>query len=294
MKKSNVSFFIFMMAAALFSLTALTGCKFNLTKNNYLARPDVEIKDKEISIRGAYESTKIEYITVYRQEVTDSGDAEILRIGVIFPAGFDKENQTYIFYDSNIFYGVKYHYYVRFTEQDGSKNRTEWSRPIQNTTTGVKDSGSSTYKYTAPAGNYTYDPALFTLKLPAGQDFTVPTAIDNYSAAESGYKPALVFQHDDVIQVFEVEDPTDVNLKDLLPQDFLYVDVKLLGILGQRIEYSVPEDGEDPELKYITWTELTPVKVENQVGNELKVFRLDPKHGNAGFDYSINSDNEKE
>ncbi len=293
MKKNNISLLgLAMMVMSLTIVSALIGCKFNLSDNKYLSRPDVDKKDSYIMIRGPYESSKLEYISVYKQDVTDSKNSEIIRAGVIFPAGFNKEDQTYIFYDYNILYGRKYRYYVRFVEKDGSKNRTEWSNEIQSTDSNIKTSGS--FKYTVPSDAvYIYDPGTFMLELPAGKNFAIPDAIDNYTDPAKGYKAALVFEHDDVIQAFEISNPNSVSLKELLPKDYLYVDIKLLGILGQKKEYQEDvEIGKEPELKYLIWTELADVKIENQAGNEIKTIRMEPEHGEAGYDYSIDSDNE--
>ena len=266
-------------------MLTFTGCNWNVTDSKYLTRPDIEVKGSSIIIRGAYVNSETKYINVYRQDVTDNEDAEVVRLGVIFPSGFDKENKTFMFFDENIFSGHEYRYYVRFVEENGSKNRTEWTEKKSNTNGAVPSSGS--YAYAVPTdAKYTYDPVQFTLTLPSGKDFTEPTAIADFTE----YKPALVFQNDDIIQTYEIADTTSVNLKTLLPQDYLYKDIKLLGIVGQKKEES---GGTEPALKYIFWTELAAVKVLNSAGNEITSFKLEPEYGEEnGYDYSIESDNE--
>ena len=289
MKKTNISLLFVFLMTVVFSLTALSGCKFDVSKSKYLTRPDIEIKDNYIIVRGAYVNSDTEYINIYRQDVTDNDSTDIIRVAILFPKGFDNDNQTFIYFDYNIFYGHKYRYYVRFVEKDGSKNRTEWSEGVQNTNTWtppLKVAGSCSYAYSIPSdAEYTYDPTTMTLSLPAGKDFTEPDAIDDFSE----YAPALVFEAVGKIQTYEIPATTSVPLKALLPQDFLYTDIKLLGIVGQKKTFST---GTDPELQQITWTELAPVIVLNTAGNTIEKFRLEPEFGADGYDYSISSDNE--
>ena len=296
MKKNNISLLgLGMMVMSLTILSALIGCKFNLSDNKYLPRPDIRVHDYEIEIRGTYVNSKTEYINVYRQDVTESEKSEIERIAIIFPAGFEKANQTYIYDDANIFANRKYRYYVRFVENDGSKNRTDWSEAKQNTSNTLPTSGS--YAYTIPTGaDYTYIKSEMKLELPAGKSFTEPDAITDFSK----YKPALVFECEDSIQAIELkEDPADpdtlanINLKSLIPQAFFYKDIKLLGIVGQKqFKAKVSDDAEEESLQYITWTPLASIKVKNETGIELASFKLEPEHGDDGYDYSIASDNE--
>ena len=299
MKKNNIS--LFTLGAVVISLTiisALIGCKFNLADNKYLPRPDIRVNGKALSIRGPYVNSSTEYINVYRQDVTDTSTSEIERIAIVFPGGFDKSNQTYFYDDYNIFEGRKYRYYVRFVEKDGSKNRTEWSDSLQNDDDTLPDYGSASYAYDVPSDAiYTYKKSEMAFELPAGKTFVAPSAITDYSK----YKPALVFECEESVQAIQLKgDPTDpailqnVDLKDVIPQDFFYKDIKLLGIVGQKLyKAKATPDAEEESLQYITWTSLAPIKIiDDEVGNELESFKLEPEHGEEGYDYSIDSDNE--
>lgn len=288
MKKTSKSLILFSLAMALLSVTVLSACKMNITDNKFLTRPDVEIYGNSIVLHGSYVNSNTEYINVYRQDVTESKDSEIFRIGVIFPKGFNKENQTFSFYDENIYYGKKYRYYVRFVEKEGEKNRTDWSEEIQNTSDSLHTTADGSYGYSVGDGAYIYNPTTFTLTTTAS--FTPTSLIANYS---TNYKPALIFKANDVIQTYEIEDLQSISLKELLPQSFYFADISLLGIVGQQKVYAEAKEGEEPELKYIIWTPLTAIKVKNSTGNELKTFRIEPQYGESGFDYSIDSDNEK-
>lgn len=296
MKKNNISLLgLGMMVMSLTILSALIGCKFNLSDNKYLPRPDIRVLDNEIEIRGTYVNSNTEYINIYRQDVTESEKAEIERIAILFPAGFNKADQTYVYDDVNIFRNRKYRYYVRFVENDGSKNRTEWSEAKQNTSDALPTTGS--FAYTIPSGaDYTYIKSDMKFELPDGKTFTAPNAIADFAK----YKPALVFECGESVQAIELKgDPTDpdtlknVNLKELIPQDFFYKDIKLVGIIGQKlVKGKITEDAEEESLQYITWTPLASIKLKNETGVEISTFKLEPEHGDAGYDYSIASDNE--
>ena len=299
MKKNNISLFALgTMVISLTIISALIGCKFNLSDNKFLPRPDIVLYQNALCIQGSYVNSDTKYINIYRQDVSDSNNSTIERIAVLFPAGFNKDNQTYYYYDENIYKSRKYRYYVRFVETNGSKNRTEWSEAKQNDDSLLPAYGSASYAYTIPDDAiYTYKKSEMALELASGTSFTEPDAFADFSA----YKPALVFECEDSIQAIQLKgDPTDpdtlanVNLKDLIPQDFFYKEIKLLGIVGQKLHKDkATPDAEEESLQYITWTPLASIKIkDDEVGNILTTFKLEPEHGEDGYDYSIDSDNE--
>lgn len=284
MRKTGLSLFI----CALFAAILVCGCKFNLANTKYLDRPDVLVREGYFEIISPYISTNTESITIYRQNIHDRTDSEIERVAVIFPKGIeDTSDQTMHYDDERVLAGQEYRYYIRFTETNGLKNRTEWSEKKILTSGGASNASQLAYNVNNIA--YKYTPETMILSLPSGSNFTAP---DNSIITDiTSYKPALVLQAGDKIQVFEVPeaDTTSVNLKSLLPEDYLFKDVVLLGIVGQKTEYN----SKSPEvLKSISWTNLTPIKVKNAAGNTLESFRLEPEYGQAGFDYSTTSDNE--
>ena len=282
MKKTDLSLFICTLCTAIF----LSGCKFNLSGSKYLDRPDVVEHNGYFEIIAPYISSNTESITIYRQNVHDRTDTPVERVAIVFPKGIeDTSDQTLHYKDERVIVAQEYRYYLRFTDKNGIKNRTEWSEK-KTLQTGAPSADKLTYKVNA---SYTYTPETMVLSLPSGTDFTAP---DNSVIKDiSEYKPALVLQTGDTIQAFEVAggDTTIVHLKALLPETYLYTDVTLLGIVGQKTEYN----SKNPEvLKCVSWTNLTPIKVLNKAGNELETFRLEPEYGEAGFDYSTTSDNE--
>ena len=281
MKKTHLSLFI-----CIISMILLCGCKFNLSKTKYLDRPDVVIREGYFEIIAPYISNNTESITIYRQNAHDQNNP-VERVAIVYPKGIeDTSDQTMHYDDKNVLASEEYRYYLRFTDKNGERNRTEWSEKKTLQTGGAPSEDKLLYSVT---GNYIYDPKTMILSLSAGGAITPPdssviTDIDEYKAA-------LVLQAGDLIQAFEVpgNDPTSVHLKAVLPEEYLYTDVTLLGILGQKIE----TNSKNPQIyKCVRWTNLTAIEVKNSSGNKLESFRLEPEYGEAGFDYSTKSDNE--
>ena len=283
MKKTDLS----LLFCALLTAVLLCGCKFNLSDSKYLDRPDVLVRDGYFEIIAPYISANTESITIYRQNVHDKTDTEIERVAIVYPKGIeDTSDQTMHYDDERVLVAQEYRYYLRFTDKNGERNRTEWSEKKVLTNGGASAANLLAYSVTV---DYTYNPETMILALPSGTDFTAPA--DTVIKDIDSYKPALVLQTGDIIQVFEVpgEDTTHVNLKSLLPTNFLYTDVSLLGIVGQKIE----TNSKNPEIsKCVSWTNLTPIKVKNAAGNTLATFRLEPEYGTEGRDYTTTSDNE--
>ena len=279
MKKTEISLLI----CAFFTAVLMCGCKFNLTNTKYLTRPDIDIEENHFVIIAPYISTNTESITIYRQNIHDSFDSEIERVAILFPKGTDRpEDQTFRYKDERVLAEGEYRYYLRFKDTNGSRNRTEWTEKVKLERGGA--SNNSQLAYSVNDLKYEYDPDTMIMKLPTGSDFTAPqdTIIKDIAA----YKPALVFQTGDIIQVFEVDDTKNVNLKALLPEEFLYKDVYLLGVLGQKTE----TNSEDETVKKcISWTKLAPVTVKTPLDG---IIRLEPEYGKQGSDYTTTSDNE--
>ena len=261
----------------------MCGCKFNLTNTKYLDRPDIRIEDNYFLIVAPYISSNTESITIYRQNIHETTESEIERVAILFPKGSDEpEDQTFYYKDERVLSEGEYRYYLRFKDSNGSRNRTEWTEKVKLEKGGA--SSNSQLAYTVNDLKYEYDPDTMIMKLPSGSDFTAPgdTIIKDIAA----YKPALVFQTGETIQVFEVDDTKSVNLKALLPEEFLYKDVYLLGVLGQKTETNSQDE---TVKKCISWTKLAPVVVKTPNDN---IIRLEPEYGKQGADYSTTSDNE--
>lgn len=283
MKKTDLSLLI----CALLTAVLLCGCKFNLSDSKYLDRPDVVIRNGYFEIIAPYISTTTQSITIYRQNVHDITDTEIERVAIIYPKGLDDTTDQTLHYDDHmVLVSQEYRYYLRFTDDKGVRNRTEWSDKKVLTSGGASSNNDLIYGVTV---NYTYDPATMVLSTPSGTDFTPPAATVITDIAS--YKPALVIQSGDIIQVFEVPgaDTTAVHLKAVLPESFLYTPIKLLGIVGQKTE----KNSKDPTVtQQIVWTKLAPITVKNAAGNTLETFQLNPERGADGLDYTTTSDNE--
>ena len=282
MKKTELSLLI----CAFFISLLMCGCKFNLTNSKYLDRPDVLDQGDHFQIVVPKINKNTTSVTIYRKNVHEKEDSEIERVAILYPKGAEDTTDLNLYHDDYmVILDEEYRYFLRFTDDKGIRNRTEWSDAKKLTSGGASNKDQLLYDVNDLA--YVWDPDTMIIKLPTGQDFTAP---DNSVITDiASYKPALVFQRGETIQTFEVDDTKIVNLKALLPEDFLYVDISLLGIVGQKVK----TNSEDANVKQsITWTRLAPVTIEDSVGIELSTIKLEPEHGEAGFDYSTTSDNE--
>ena len=282
MKKTELSLLI----CTFFISLLMCGCKFNLTNSKYLDRPDVLDQGDHFQIVVPKINKNTTSVTIYRKNVHEKEDSEIERVAILYPKGAEDTTDLNLYHDDYmVILDEEYRYFLRFTDDKGIRNRTEWSDAKKLTSGGASNKDQLLYDVNDLA--YVWDPDTMIIKLPTGQDFTAP---DNSVISDiASYKPALVFQRGETIQTFEVDDTKIVNLKALLPEDFLYVDISLLGIVGQKVK----TNSEDANVKQsITWTRLAPVTIEDSVGIELSTIKLEPEHGEAGFDYSTTSDNE--
>ena len=283
MKKTDLSLLICTFLTAIL----LCGCKFNLSDSKYLTRPDVLEKGDHFQIIAPFISSTTVSIAIYRQNVHDRTDTEIERVAIIYPKGLDDTTDQTLHYDDNmVLISQEYRYYLRFTDDKGVRNRTEWSDKKILTGGGASSNNDLIYEVNEA---YVYNPETMVLTLASGTGFAAPGA--SVITDIASYKPALVLQSGDSIQVFEVpgEDTTHVNLKSLVPETYLYTPIKLLGVLGQK----TVKNSKDPNTtQSISWTKLAPVTVKNAAGNTLETFRLDPERGTDGIDYSTTSDNE--
>ena len=287
MKKINKS--LFLLTAVFISAAFFTGCKWNLNQTSYLDRPDIDVEERGFLICGSYVNTDTKYINIYKQDVTDEGNTKIEPVAILFPEGNDDPNdQTFRYRDKNVKATHKYRYYVRFVTSAGEKNRTEWSEI--KTATGGADSTAS-FAYNINGAFYTYDSVNMILEIRDNtKDLTAPSS--TIISDIDDYVPALVFQKDDEIQSFAIVSPDttkSINLKSLLPQNFLYADLTLLGVVGQK----TVKKPDSEVLQSITWTDIVSIPVKDTNGIVLSTIKLNPEYGEKGFDYSIKSDNER-
>lgn len=285
MKKTDLSLLI----CAIFTAFLVCGCKFNLSDSQYLDRPDVIVREGYFEIIAPYISSKTKSITIYRQNVHDSTESEVERVAIIYPKGIEDANDQTMHYDDYCVLGAQeYRYYIRFTDDQGVRNRTEWSDKKALSYGGAD--ARSKIAYTVST-HYTYNPD--TMILTSSADFTLPAQNATVLPDIASYKPCVVLQAGEKVQVFEIPEGNTkyVPLKTMVPDDFLDVDVTLLGIVGQKTE----TNSKDATItKCISWTCLTPVQVKNAAGNVFNPFQLNPEHGADGIDYSTTSDNEND
>ena len=144
--KHNIKRLLILSTVSLASFF-ISSCKFNYVESSYLKRPDVEIKNAGIVIRGAYISSDSSYINVYRQDVSISDTGPVENVAILFPKGDTHDNQTYMYVAETIIKDAKYRYYVRFADSKGNRNRTEWSEEISNPNSTYTDAIKFKYSF---------------------------------------------------------------------------------------------------------------------------------------------------
>ena len=189
MKKNTI------LIGIIFSISLFfISCKLDVKPENTLHRPDVEVQNSGILVTGTYTSSDIQYINVFRKDITNNENP--INIGIIFPSGFNAENKTFSFTDTTATEGNKYVYFCRYYEGKFGYYQTEYSEekiapagssPITlNVDSGTKliysDVGKilsldGTDPTLSQSGTDAYDFALVATNGNETQCFTLPTKI---------------------------------------------------------------------------------------------------------------------
>lgn len=256
-------------------------CKLDVKPENTLHRPDVEVQNSGILVTGTYTSSDIQYINVFRKDITNNENP--INIGIIFPSGFNAENKTFSFTDTTATEGNKYVYFCRYYEGKFGYYQTEYSEEK------IAPAGSSPITLNVDQAfklNYSDVGKILSL------DGTVPTlsplGTDNYDFA-------LVATNGKETQCFylankdwKAKDKDDTlvstkqwNLQVLFPESFLNTEIQILGLVGQKKEIN-----EDDKVQRIFWTPLVSIPVEdaNHTIHDNKFYVNIPK-GTNGIDY---------
>lgn len=293
-KAFRISVLSGILASFLFSLL---GCTFEITEKRRIADPDAQNLGNGIVISLKNSNSDTLYVNIFRQDVTNvlnlnNNNNPEINIGVVFPyiKGNETNNTTFVYEDKNVIKGRKYRYCARLYSEADGYTYTNWTSSIKAENGRV--SNTSRISYGLPqTTQFIYDKASKTITISG--DIVIPTGMDEGEFSEN-YKPAFVFATDTQKRVFEVESIDDgsiIYLPGLLPADFHDVDIKFLGIIGQKIEtYTIPKTKET-KIQRIIWTEITSIPAEAFVdkNGEMipnnKVF-LQSEYGQSGFDYA--------
>ena len=276
MKKNTI------LIGIIFSISLFfISCKLDVKPENTLHRPDIVVEDSGILVRGTYTSSDIQYINVFRKDITNNENP--INIGIIFPSGFDAEDKTFYFLDKTAQDGNKYVYFCRYYEGKFGYYQTEDSKEI------IAPAGGSPITLNVDSGTkLIYSDVGKILSLDGTDPTFSPLGTDNYDFA-------LVATNGKETQCFylankdwKAKDKNDTlvstkewNLQVLFPESFLNTEIQILGLVGQRKEIN-----EDDKVQHIFWTPLVsiPVEDENHTIQDNKFYVNIPK-GTNGIDY---------
>ena len=291
-KAFRIGIFSGIMAGFLFSLIS---CTFEITEKKRITDPDVKsaLKGFIVSLKNSSQDTL--YVNFYRQDVTniinenEEIDEPIVNIGIVFPytKSNSTNNTTFTFEDNYVITGRKYRYCARLYSETEGYTYTNWT-PIYRADTGIETETVRFYYGVPSTTKFIYDEPAKTITVSG--NISNPN-VDTNEVYERLFSPALVFESEKGQKIFQVESIADnsiIYLSNLLPADFQGIDIKFLGIVGQKTEtYTIPKS-DVTKTQRVVWTLLSPVPFYDK-NNELvpdQIIRLNPEYGESGFDYS--------
>ena len=272
--KKGTSFYIFI---AILGIT-FSSCNFKLKESNNYNKPDVDVTDNQVTIVIPYINSKTKYINVYRR---DKINDEVVPLGVLFhPEALTENHKNYFFHDTFVERTHTYDYCARYSI-NGKYYYTDWSEEIEIPNSNIfYEDGLYNFAYTTNSTELLLDEnnGIYTLEFDG-----VPNPPDFPGASE--YQPALIISSETATQTLLVGTITNglsKTLTEFLPSIFLDVDIKIEGIVGQKIIY---EDPSNPDkIKSIIWTQPAAISVDG--ANTDGTFNIPSKTGIDGHDYS--------
>ena len=285
--KRSLTYSIF----ALGCIFAFATCQLvEITENAKITCPDLNQNPSGTGIIVTLKNSiqDIEYINVYRQEVTgypNESDSTfpIENIGLVFPS---KNNTTFVYPDDYICKNKIYRYYVRLYDKQEGYTLSNWTAGMtpQN---GYND--PETLKYSKGTNTkliYNSNDKKLTISGP----IVAPSAIDNF---DEKFKPALVFSCENGTQAVTfisdtenqtpIHDGNEIHLLEILPSNFFNTDLEIKGLVAQFEKF-----GDDDDLQRVVWTELLSIPVydtdDRQIADNKIVIEV--KYGAQGYDYS--------
>jgi len=271
MKKQIISLF-----SILTLVSVLLSCNFTFKGDDLSDKPDVEAIDDIISISIPYISETTKYIIVYRKDAKNEKE-DIFNAGILYTSPYDTKS-AYTFFDKLIYKDTVYKYRVRYYDKDGY-TVSGWSNEVT-AKGGYPDNTLLQYK----VNNTTFllNEGDYSLKVQG--NIENPANITDF---EKNYVPMLVVTNGTKTEAFKLEtleNGTVIALRGRLPEDFIDVEIKILGIVGQITETEKTENTDtEAQPKTIHWTPLSEVEVYGFKDNKFKIPSLD---GKDGIDYS--------
>lgn len=269
--KKNIfgALFIFALVSSLIS------CNFTFSGSEYSDKPGVEAIDKIITLSIPYQSDTTKYINVYRKDVNDKTDTDV-NIGLLYTSSYDTKS-AYTFFDKMIVKNHTYKYRVRYSDVDGY-TYSEWSDEIT-----AKDGyiDSSLLKYQANNAVFYLNDGDYSLKI-SGE--ILPPQIENF---DTEYNSMLIVSNGTKTEVFKLEslaNDTVIALRGRLPEDFIDVEITILGIVAQKSDIDSTDDPTvEIQPKAVHWIEPTEIEVFGFKNNKFTIPSID---GKDGLDYS--------
>ena len=276
MKKNTI------LIGIIFSISLFfISCKLDVKPENTLHRPDVEVQNSGILVTGTYTSSDIQYINVFRKDITNNENP--INIGIILPSGFNAENKTFSFTDTTATEGNKYVYFCRYYEGKFGYYQTEYSEEK------IAPAGSSPITLSDASGTkLIYSDVGKILSLDGTDPTLSPLGTDSYDFAlvATNGKETQCFYLANKDWKAKDKDGNLVstkqwNLQVLFPESFLNTEIQILGLVGQKKEIN-----EDDKVQRIFWTPLVSIPVEdaNHTIHDNKFYVNIPK-GTNGIDY---------
>lgn len=284
--KKGTSFIV--LFAAILGIT-FSSCKLKVEDENLYDKPAVSITKDQVTVVISRVSVDTKYINIYRR---DKQNDEVYNIGILFhPEALLEDNKNYIYVDSLVKENHSYDYRVRYRIND-EYFYSEWSNKIEVTSENNAYEESVNLTYQANGATLIYEKTDFTLKIDGNM-----TAPDFPEFSTENYKPMLIFKSDKLTQAFEIAsiaDDTIIELRGLLPSEFLDTNISILGIVAQKIIYDDDtfEDDADGDgiednkkaKKTIVWSE--PTELDLIGAGSSKTIYIPSQSGTAGLDYS--------
>lgn len=275
-----------------FAVIFLSNCSFiEISESNKLPCPDLNTSDSGIVITLKNSINDIQYVNIYRQEITGFSDPEQSNfpkesIGIVFPV---KKNTTFVFEDTMIYKGHKYRYCARTFDKTNGYSETLWTEGIV-AKNGANKELTSIFSYGITNGTkFLYNE--IDKKIVIKGTINNPVSIDDY---ESKFVPALIVSNSKSTQTFELEsiaDGTQIYLSSILPGDFFNTDITILGLVGQRKEeIATDNDGLIKVTQRIIWTQkadFTLIDSKSGLPISDNKIMLSEQHGETGYDYSM-------
>ena len=282
--KKGTSFILFF--AAILGIT-FSSCKLKIEDESLYDKPAVSITKDQVTVVISRVSVDTKYINIYRR---DKQNDEVYNIGILFhPEALLEDNKNYIYVDSLVKENHSYDYRVRYRIND-EYFYSEWSNKIEVTSENNAYEESVNLTYQANGATLIYEKTDFTLKIDGNM-----TAPDFPEFSTENYKPMLIFKSDKLTQAFEIAsiaDDTIIELRGLLPSEFLDTNISILGIVAQKIIYDDDtfEDDADGDgiednkkaKKTIVWSE--PTELDLIGAGSSKTIYIPSQSGTAGLD----------